>query len=102
MPAPNSHTEGRVLPYDAEAAPVERSLSAAVTAAQDKPSLAPWLGPAEQQAYGSMPAAAVHKMFEHSTRRMTPWRVSWDVGSRPRRGRTRREGTPLRAEIGSR
>ena len=36
-----------------------------VTAAQDGPSLAPWLGPAEQHAYGSMPAAAVDKVFEH-------------------------------------
>ena len=25
----------------------------------------PWLGPAEQQAYGSMPAAAVDKVFQH-------------------------------------
>ena len=65
MPAPYSHTEGRLLPYDAEAAPVQRCLWAAVTAAQDEPSLAPWLGPAEQHAYGSMPAAAVDKVFEH-------------------------------------
>ena len=65
MPTPYSHTEGRLLPYDAEAAPVQRCLWAAVTAAQDEPSLAPWLGPAEQQAYRSMPAAAVDKVFEH-------------------------------------
>ena len=65
MPAPYSHAEGRLLPYDAEAAPVQRCLWAAVTAVQDEPSLAPWLGPAEQQAYGSMPAAAVDKVFEH-------------------------------------
>ena len=65
MPTPYSHTEGRLLPYDAEAAPVQRCLWAAVSAAQDEPSLAPWLGPAEQQAYGSMPAAAVDKVFEH-------------------------------------
>ena len=45
--------------------PVQRCLWAAVGAAQDEPSLAPWLGPAEQQAYGFMPAAAVHKVFEH-------------------------------------
>ena len=62
---PYSHTEGRLVPYDAEAAPVQRCLWAAVTAAQDEPSLAPWLGPAEQQAYGSMPAAVVDKVFEH-------------------------------------
>ena len=64
-PTPHSHTEGRLLLYDAEAAPVQRCLWAAVTAAQDKPSLAPWLGPAEQHAYGSMSAAAVDKVFEH-------------------------------------
>ena len=63
MPTPYSHTEGRLLPYDAEAAPVQHCLWAAVTAAQD--ALAPWLGPAEQHAYGSMPAAAVDKVFEH-------------------------------------
>ena len=65
MPTPYSHTEGRLLPYDAEAAPVQHCLWAAVTAAQDEPSLAPWLGPAEQHNYGSMPAAAVDKVFEH-------------------------------------
>ena len=47
MPTPYSHTEGRHLPYNAKAAPVQRCLWAAVTAAQDEPSLAPWLGPAE-------------------------------------------------------
>ena len=65
MPTPYNHTEGRLLPYDAEAAPVQHCLWAAVTAAQDEPSLAPLLGPAEQQAYGSMPAAAVDKVFQH-------------------------------------
>ena len=64
-PTPHSHREGRLLPYDAEAAPVQHCLWAAVTAAQDEPSLAPWLGPAEQHAYGSMPAAAVDEVFEH-------------------------------------
>ena len=64
MPTPHSHTEGLLLPYDAEAAPVQRCLWAAVTAAPDEPSLAPWLGPAKQHAYGSMPAAAVGKVFE--------------------------------------
>ena len=62
---PYSHTQSRPLPYDAEAAPVQRFLWAAVTAAQDEPSLAPWLAPAEQHAYGSRPAAAVDKVFEH-------------------------------------
>ena len=65
MPAPYSHTEGRLLPYNTEAAPVARCLWAAVTAVQDEPSLAPRLGPAEQQAYESMPAGAVDKVFEH-------------------------------------
>ena len=65
VPTPYSHTEGRLLPYDAEAAPVQHCLWAAVTAAQDEPSLAPWLGPAEQHTYGSMPAAALDKVFEH-------------------------------------
>ena len=65
MPMPYSHTEGRLLPYDAEAAPVQHCLWAAATAAQDEPSLAPWLGPAEQHANGTMPAAAVDKVFEH-------------------------------------
>ena len=65
LPATYSHTEGCLLPYDAEAAPVQRCLWAAVTTAQDEPSLAPWLGPAEQQAYRSMPAAAVDTVFEH-------------------------------------
>ena len=65
MPTPCSHTEGRLLPHDAEAAPVQHCLWAAVTAARDEPSLAPWLGPAEQHAYGSMPTAAVDKVFEH-------------------------------------
>ena len=52
MPNPYSHTEGRLLPYNAKAAPVQRCLWAAVTAPQNELSLAPWLGPAEQQAYG--------------------------------------------------
>ena len=61
VPTPYSHTKGLLLPYDAEAAPVQHCLWAAVTAAQDEPPLAAWLGPAEQHAYGSMPAAAVDK-----------------------------------------
>ena len=65
MPTPYTHTEGHLLPYDAEAAPVVHCLWAAVSAAQDEPSLAPWLGPAEQHAYGSMPVAAVDKVFQN-------------------------------------
>ena len=100
MPTPYSHTEGRLLPYDAEAAPVQRCLWAAVTAAQDEPSLPPWLGPAEQPA-GPCPQPQWTRCSNTSTRRITPWRKWWDAGSRPRRGRTRREGTPLRAGNGS-
>ena len=65
MPAPYSQTEGRLPRYDAEAALVQCCLWAAVTAAQNKPSLAPWLGSAEQHAYRSMPAAAADKVVEH-------------------------------------
>ena len=65
MPNPYSHTEGCLLLYDAKDTPVQHCLWAAVTAAQDEPSLAPWLGPTEQHAYGSMLAAAVDKVFEH-------------------------------------
>ena len=102
MPTSYSHTEGRLLPYDAEAAPVQHCLWAAVTVAQDEPSLAPWLGPAEQQAYGSMPAAAVDKVFEHLHAAHDA--LARVAGRRqpPRRGRTRRRGTPRRAESGSR
>ena len=63
VPTPYSHTEGRLLPYHIEAASVQRCLWAAVTAAQNEPSLAPWLGTAEEHAYGC--AAAVDKVFEH-------------------------------------
>ena len=65
MPTPYSYTEGRLLPYKDDAAPVQHCLWAAYTAAQDEPSLAPWLGPAAQHGYGSMPAAAVDKVLEH-------------------------------------
>ena len=65
MPNPYSHTEGRLLLYDTWAAAVQCCLWAAVTNVQDEPSLAPWLGPAEQHAYRSMPAAAVDKVLEH-------------------------------------
>ena len=102
MLTPYSHTEGRLLPYDANAAPIQRCLWAAVTTAQDEPSLAPWLGPAEQQAYGSMPAAAVDKVFEHLHAAHDA--LERVVGRRQPSpaGRTRREGTPLRAGNGSR
>ena len=63
VPGPYSHTEECLLPYDA--APVQRCLWAVVTAAQDEPSLAPWLGPAERHIYGSMPVVAEDNVFEH-------------------------------------
>ena len=102
MPTPYSHTEGRLLPYDAEAAPVQHCLWAAVTAAQDEPSLAPWLGPAEQHDYGSMPAAAVGKVFEHlhathdALARVVGRRQPSPAGADPA------EGNPRRAESSSR
>ena len=61
VPTPYSHTEGHLLPSDTEAAPVQRCLCSAATAVQDKPSLAPRLGHAEQHAYGPMPTAAMDK-----------------------------------------
>ena len=63
--SPYSHPEGPLLLYGPDAAPVERCLLAAVTAAQDEPSVAPWLGPAAQHTHGSMQAAAVEKLFDH-------------------------------------
>ena len=102
VPTPYSHTEGRLLPYDAEAAPVQHCLWAAVTAAQDEPSVAPWLGPAEQHAYGSMPAAAVDKVFKHL--HATHDALARVVGRRQPSpaGTPWRRGTPRRAESGSR
>ena len=65
VPTPYSHTGDCLLMYDTEAAPVQRWMWATVTTTQNEPSLAPWLGPAEQHAYGPMPAAAVDKVLEH-------------------------------------
>ena len=102
VPTPYSHMEGRLLQYDAEAAPVEHCLWAAVTAAQDDPSLGPWLGPAEQHAYGSMPAAVVDKVLEHlhtthdALARVVGRRQPSPAGTDPAEGDTRR------AESGSR
>ena len=102
MPTPYSHTEGRLLSYDAEATPVQHCLWAAVTAAQDEHSLAPWLGFAEQQNYGSMPAAAVDKVLEHLHATHDALARVVGRGSRLRRGRTRWGGTSRRTESGSR
>ena len=105
MPTPYSHMEGRLLPYDTEAAPVQRCLWAAVTAAQDDPSLAPWLGAAEQQAYGSMPAAALDKVFEHlhaahdALARVVGCRKPSPAGTDPAGGDTPESGKGLQAAI---
>ena len=105
MPAPYSHRKGRLLPYDAEAAPVQRCLWAAVTAAQDEPSLASWLGPAEQHAYGSMPAAAVDKVLEHlhaahdALARVVGRRQPSPAGSDPAGGDPLESGKRLQAAI---
>ena len=105
MPTPYSHTEGRLLPYDAEAAPVQHCLWAAVTAAQDEPSLAPWLGPAEQHDYGSMPAAAVDKVFEHlhathdALARVVGRRQPSPAGTDPAEGDPPESGKQLQAAV---
>ena len=105
MPTPYSHTEGRPLPYDAEAAPVQHCLWAAVTAAQDEPSLAPWLGPAEQHDYGSMPAAAVDKVFEHlhamhdALARVVGRRQPSPAGTDPAEGDLPESGKQLQAAV---
>ena len=100
VPTPYSHTEGRLLPYDAKAAPVQRCLRLAVTAAQDEPPLAPWFGSAEQHAYRSMPAAAANKVFEHLHAAHDALAHTVGPDNRPRRGLTRREETLLRAGRG--
>ena len=105
MPTPYSHTEGRLFPYDAEAAPVQHCLWAAVTAAQDEPSLAPWLGPAEQHANGSMPAAAVDRVFEHlhaahdALARRVGRRQPSPVGTDPAGGDPPESGKRLQAAV---
>ena len=105
VPTPYSHTEGRLLPYDAEAAPVKHCLWPAVTAAQDEPSLAPWLGPAEQHAYGSMPAAAVDKVIEHlhaahdALARVVGSRQPSPAGTDPAEGDPPESGKRLQAAV---
>ena len=105
MPTPYSHTEGRLLPYDAEAAPVQHCLWAAVTTAQDEPSLAPWLGPAERHDYGCMPAAAVDKVFEnlHATHdalaRVVGLRQPCPAGTDPAEGDLPESGKQLQAAV---
>ena len=101
MTTPYNDAEGRLIPYDAKAAPVQRCLWTVVTAAQDESSLAPWLGPAEQPVYGSVPAAAVEKVFEHlhaaqdALARVVGRRLPSPAGTDPA------GGDPLRAGNGS-
>ena len=105
MPTPYSHTEVRLLSYDAKAAPVKHCLWAAVTAAQDEPSLAPWLGPAEQHAYRSMPSAAVNKVFEHlhaahdALARVVGQRQPSPAGTDPAEGDPPESGKRLQAAV---
>ena len=80
---PYSHTEGRLLPYDAEAAPVLAR---------------PGWVPQSSATTRPCPRPRWTRCSSSSTRRTTPWRVWWDAGSRPRRGRTRRRGTSRRAD----
>ena len=90
MPTPYSHTEG---------------LWAAVTAAEDEPSLAPWLGPAEQHAHGSMPPAAVDKVFEHlhaahdALARVAGRRQPSPAGTDPAEGDPPESGKQLQASV---
>ena len=88
MPTPYSHTEGRLLPENAEAAPVQH--------------WRPGWVPQSSTTTGPCPRPRWTRCSNTSTRRMTPWRMWWDAGSHPRRGRTRRRGTSRRAESGSR
>ena len=86
-------------------APVQHCLWAAVTAAQDEPSLAPWLGPAEQHDYGSMPAAAVGKVFEHlhathdALARVVGRRQPSPAGTDPAEGDPPESGKQLQAAV---
>ena len=105
VPTPYSHTEGCLLPHDAEAAPVQHCLWAAVTAAQDELSLAPWLGAAEHHAYRSMPAAAVDKVFIHlhaahdALARVLGPRQPSTTGTDPAEGAPPESGKQLQAAV---
>ena len=105
MPTPYSQTEGCLLAYDIEAAPVQRCLWAAVIAARDEPSLAPQLSPAEQQVYGWITAAAVDKVFEHlhaahdALARVVGRQQPSPAGSNPAGGDPPESGKRLQAAI---
>ena len=102
MPTSYSHRVGRLLPYDAEAAPFQHCLWAASPPRRMNPPWHPGAVPQSSTAMGPCPRAQWTRCSNTSTRRMTPWHVWWDAGSRPRRGRTRLGGTPRRAGKGSR
>ena len=81
MPTPYSHTEGRLLLYNAEAAPVQHCPWAAVGAAQDEPSLAPCLGPAEQDPF----CREDHKLWDDPKARKGTRRPAEDPNHRVRK-----------------
>ena len=54
----------------------------------------PGWAPQSSKPTGPCPQPQWTRCSSTSTRRMTPWRVWWDAGSCPRRGRTLREGDP--------
>ena len=72
---------------------------------KDEPSLAPWLGPAEQHAYGFMPAAAVDKVFEHlraahdALARVVGRRQPSPAGTDPAEGDPPESGKRLQAAV---
>ena len=72
VPTPYSHTRGRLLPYDAEAAPVQHCLWAAVTPAQDEPPPRPGWVLQSSTPTGPCPRPRWARCSNASTRRMTP------------------------------
>ena len=102
MPTPYSHTEGRLLPYDARPRPSNTACGRRSPPRRMNPPWRPGWVPQSSTTTGPCPRPRWIRCSNTSTRRTTPWRVWWDAGSRPRRGRTRRRGTSQRAECGSR
>ena len=72
MPTPYSHTEGRLLPYDAEDAPVQHCLSAAVTPRRMSPPWRPGWVPQSSTPTGPRPRPRWTRCSNTSTRRKTP------------------------------
>ena len=102
MPSCYSHMEGCLLPYDAEARPSNAACGQGSPPRRMSPPWRPGWAPRSSTPTGPCPRPQWTRCSNTSTQRMTPWHTWWDTGSRPRRGRTWREGTPLRAGIGSR